>query len=167
MPKEDHTRGQLDPTEIVPSGAVEATRDPPELGKERMAALHGATNPTDPRLTGLAPFGRLHPKACGRRSFLARAIAVRSVGPRPRQVTGIGVLDQRVRRGWPNHQRPQDSLGLRAVVDVSCSDHGPQRQAIGVTRYMDGRTTLTAIHRRWPGVGAPFFDGFLEPSRRT
>ena len=167
VPEEDHTRGELDPAEILSRGPIQPPRDPPELGKEGMAALHRTANPTDARRPSSAPLGRFYPKARRGRPFLAGAVAIRSVRPRGGQIPGVRLGDRHFGRRWLDNQRLQHRLGFDTVVDVSSADDRPQRHAVGVARYVDGRTGLTAIHGRRPRVFSPFLDGFLEPSRRT
>lgn len=167
VPDKDHGGGELDPAEVAFGTAVQPPHDPPELGQERMAALHRTTNPPDTGLPRLAPLGRLHPEAARVGPRLTGAIAVGPVRPRPRQVARVGPGHRHFGGGRPDDQGFQDRLGLGTVVDVSRRDYRPQRQAVGVARYVDRSTTLTTIDGRRPRVGAPFFDGFLEPSRRT
>src|SRR5271166_4514046 len=73
MANQDDTGGQLDPAEVALRGPVEASRDPAELGQERMAALDRATDAADPRAARLAALGGLHPEARRRRPLLAGA----------------------------------------------------------------------------------------------
>ena len=74
MPDEDYTRGQLDPAEVPPRGAVQPSGDPTELCEEGMATFHRATDPTDPGLPGLAALGRLHAEAGRGGPFLTGAV---------------------------------------------------------------------------------------------
>jgi len=167
MPDEDHTRGELHPAEKRPGRAVPASRDPTELGKKRMAALDRTANPPDPRRPWPAASGCLQAEAGRGRSLLAGAVAIGPVGAGVGQVAPVELGHGHLGGGRLDHQRLQHRLGLDAVVDVGGADDRAQGHAVGVAGYVDGRTTLTAIHGRRPGVFAPFFEGFLEPSRRT
>jgi NAD(P)-dependent dehydrogenase (short-subunit alcohol dehydrogenase family) len=165
--EEDNAGSELDPTQIPLALAVKPPGDAAELRQEGVATLHRTADPTHPRLPRLAPLGGLHPEAGVGCSLLAGAVAVRPVRPRTGQVADVG-LGHRHRAGRrTHHQRFQDRLRFDAVVDVGRRDHRPQRHPIGVAGYVDGSTTLTAIHGRGTGVLTPFFDGFLEPSSRT
>src|SRR5262249_10433616 len=120
-----------------------------------------------PRLPRLATLGGFHPEARYVGAALSRPIAIGPIRPRPRQITRVHGTHRHLGRRWLDDQRLQDGLGLHAIIGVGSADDSPQRQTVSVARYMDGSTRLTAIHRRWPGAFTPFFDGFLEPSRRT
>jgi len=167
VPDENYTRGELDPAEIPFRGTIQPPRDPSELGQKRMAALYRTANPTDSRLPSPTTLRRFHPEARRRRPFLARAIAIRSIRPRVRQIATVRLEDGYFGRRGLDNQRLQYGLGFDAVVDVRSANDRSQWHAVGIARYVDGRTRLTAIHRRRPRVFTPFFDGFLEPSRRT
>jgi hypothetical protein len=167
VPDEDHTSGELNPAQITLDSAIEPASNPPELGQKRMATLHRTTNPTYPSLPRLATLGGFHSQAGCVNAGLGRPIAIRPVRPRPRQVPHVRGTDGRLGRRRLDDQRLQHRLGLHAILGIGSGKDGPQRHPVSVARYVDGNTGLTAIHRRWPGVFTPFFDGFLEPSRRT
>ena len=167
MPDEDHTGCQLNPAQVALDRTIKPASNPPELGHKRMATLYRTANPTHPWLPRLATLRRFHPEACGVGPTLRRSIAIRPVCPRTRQIARVRASNRRLGRRRFDNQRLQHRLGLYTIIRISARNDGPQRHAVGVARYVDGSTGLTAIHWRWPAVFTPFFDGFLEPSRRT
>src|SRR5262249_55868857 len=99
--------------------------------------------------------------------FLAGAVAIGAIRPGVRQIPRVRPGHRHLGVRWLNNQGLQHRLGLDAVVDVGSADHGAQWHPVSVASYVDSRTTLTTIDGRRPRVLTPFFDGFLEPSRRT
>jgi hypothetical protein len=166
VPDEDDTGGELYPTKILLRATVEPSRDATEVGKKRMTAFDRTTNPADSRRPWFAASRGLHAEARSGRSILAGTVAIRPIGASVREVSSVRLRDRNLGRRWLDDQGLQHVLGLDAVVDVGGTDHCPQGHAVGVAGYMDGRTTLTTIDGGRPCVFAPFFDGFLEPSRR-
>ncbi len=131
-----------------------------------MATLYCTTNPTHARRPHLATLGCLHPEVRCIRTLLTGPVAIAAIASRTRQIAGVRLSYGHL-GGWRlDYQRCPYGLRFDAVVDVGSANDGSQRHAVGVTGYVDGSTTLTAIHRRRPGVFTPFCDGFLEPSRR-
>ena len=56
---------------------------------------------------------------------------------------------------------------MTPVIGVGAGDNGTERHGPGVTGDVQGGAALATVDRTWPGLLAPFLDGFFEPSRRS
>ena len=131
-----------------------------------MAPLHGTTNPTDARKSGLSSAWRTHAKSVRRRVLAGRFIAVRPISPRRGQVSKIWRFRSVIRPRRLDHQRIEYVPRLLAVVGVSAGDHHPQGHAPAIRRQVYIGAGLAAIYRAGSGLLAPFFEGCLDPSRQ-
>ena len=163
---EDDARGQFDPAQKPPGRPIPTPRDPTKLSEEVMAPLHRLTNRSHSRLL-LAAAGGPHAEARRLRPLPGRSVAVGPVGPCCRQAPWVDFGGRRLRLGRANHQRLQNVLGLTSVIGVGSCDHGPQRHSPVVAGQVQRRAAFAPVDRRRAGLFTPFFDGFLEPSRRT
>src|SRR5512144_1001988 len=165
-PQEDHASRQLNPTQEPLSRPIQAPANPPKLSEEIVTALYGLANSTNARLP-LTPRRRLQAEAGRRGPFPGRLIAVGPIGLGGGETPWIG-LPGGGRRCWRWHdQRGEQPLGMATVVGIGRGHDHPQRHGPTITGELHGGTRFTAIHRGGTGLLAPFFAGFLEPSRRT
>ena len=162
---EDDARSHLDPGEVATGGTVKAAEDTTELRKEVVAALHRIADLAYP-LAVFTSLGCLHAEARPLRPRLGRLVAVGPIGLRPWQGPRVGLLDRDVRQGGLPHHRLEHRLRLTPIVGVGLGDDHAQGHGACVARYVQSCPTLGAINWRRPCLFTPFFDGFLEPSRR-
>jgi len=117
--------------------------------------------------TLLPPLGGLHPETGFLRPLPSRIVAIRPIrlgrGQTPLVHRGGNWLGRRSR---PDDQRLQNVFGLDAVVGVGSGQDEAQRHSPVIASQVQGRAGLGAIYWAGAGLFAPFFDGFLEPSRR-
>ena len=162
----DKASGQLNPAEKSLGGAIQAAADATELGEEVVATFHRLANPAE-AWSAQAPRRGLQAKAGGLGARPAGAVAVGAVGLSRGQAADIEFLQRSGQSRWRHDQRGKQHFGVATVVGIGrghdCSQgHGPT-----VARELQGSPAFGPVHRRRPGLFAPFLAGFLEPSRRT
>src|SRR5205814_319904 len=135
-------------------------------GEEVMAPLHGVADLADPGLLLAAARGvQPEPRRPGPRP--ARLVAVAAVPDGTGQAALVRDRGRLLGGGGLDHQRLQHLLRLDPVVGVGPGHDHAQGHGPGVTGEMQRRAAFRTVYRRRARFFTPFFDGFLEPSRRT